>query len=168
MAQHQLLAVNASYHLCIAMLLLYRHHKQDVNPSGQASAAFFALRMVMMSLQRRTAAKKKDTTMSQITSFVNAENACAGKPQAPQLGNMQVPCSFWLQPWLAGIIRPMATSSCLAWHMQTEAYLPKTQRVGGDRRGDRQKRPGACRQRFQHQPCESSPGYSALLVTWLW
>ena len=29
--------------------------------------------------QRRTAAKKKDTTMSQITSFVNAEKACAGK-----------------------------------------------------------------------------------------
>ena len=33
----------------------------------------------LLSSQRRTAAKKKDTTMSQITSFVNAEKACAGK-----------------------------------------------------------------------------------------
>lgn len=41
--------------------------------TSQCKQGLFVLQAVILS--RRTAAKKKDTTISQITSFVNAENA---------------------------------------------------------------------------------------------
>lgn len=99
--------------------------------------------MHVQAAQARTRAKKKDTTMSQITSLVKAVKACAAAGTDGTGVEMQ---------------RRAATAPCGGWqallaHQAPLAHLRKGQGLCGNGRGDCQHGPRAHWQRLQHQAC---------------
>ena len=104
--------------------------------------------------------------MSQITSLVKAENACARRAAEEEQGQWLGQGNARASPVALRPCRhhaalsmcpppPVSPTSCSLLFPPSRPCLRKRQRLGCDGGGDRQEGPRADGQRLQHQPCNA-------------